>query len=209
MFFNFSELEPQQRYKLLSSTVIPRPIAWVTSLDANGKVNAAPFSFFNAFSETPPIVGFSILSRSVDDRKDTGRNIRFNRQFVVNLVGEDNLAGMNVTAIDFAPEVSEISEAGLSTVPSTFVQPPRIAESHVSFECKLIQVLELGELRSLVLGEVLAMHVDDDAVIDADRCWIDPVKLRTVGRAGANSYVKTEEVINLAAINLSEWTLSK
>jgi flavin reductase (DIM6/NTAB) family NADH-FMN oxidoreductase RutF len=209
MFYDFAAIEPQQRYKLLSSTITPRPIAWVTSVSENGTVNAAPFSFFNAFAEAPPVVAFSILSRSTDDRKDTGRNVHSTGEFVVNLVSEDNLDRMNVTAIDFGPDVSEIDEAHLTTVASRFVKPPRIAESHVSFECKLMQVIPLGEMRSLVLGEVLAMHVDDEAVIDAERCWIDPAKLGIVGRGGANSYVKTANPLTLPSITVADWASRK
>src|ERR1700692_4239388 len=118
MIFDFTKLSPQQRYKLLASTVTPRPIAWVTSMNSNGGLNAAPFSFFNVFGEDPPVVGFAILSRSADDQKDTGRNIRAQGEFVVNLVSEDNLQKMNITAIDFPPDVSELTEAGLTTRPS-------------------------------------------------------------------------------------------
>ncbi|MEJ1976974.1 MAG: flavin reductase [Acetobacteraceae bacterium] len=203
--FDFSALTSQQRYKLLGSTITPRPIAWVSSLNAKGQPNAAPFSYFNVFSEDPPILAFSILSRSPEDPKDTGRNVRRQQEFVVNLVSEDNLDKMNVSAIEFAPGVSEFTEARLTALPSSRIRTPRIAESHVSFECKLMQVIELGRMRSLILGEVLAMHIRDDAVIDAERCWIDTPRLRIIGRTAANSYIRTADVLTLPSIPIDKW----
>jgi flavin reductase (DIM6/NTAB) family NADH-FMN oxidoreductase RutF len=123
----------------------------------------------------------------------------------VNLVSEDNLHQMNVTAIDFAPGVSEVVEAGLTPIPSAKIKTPRIAESQVAFECRLMQVIELGPMRSLVLGEVLTMHVRDDAVLDAERAYIDSPSLRLIGRAGPNSYVTTADVVRLPMISLAEW----
>ena len=207
MLFDFGSLTSQQRYKLLGSTITPRPIAWVSTIDANGGINAAPFSYFNVFGEDPPVVAFSILSRSPDDRKDTGRNVRLQGEFVVNLVSEDNLEQMNITAVDFSPDVSEFEQAGLVATASSYIRTPRIAQSHVSFECRLMQIVELGPMRSLILGEVLAMHIRDDAVIDVERCWIDTPSLRLVGRASANSYVRTADVLTLPAIPMAEWIL--
>lgn len=206
MQFDFAATEPQLRYKLLSATVTPRPIAWVSTLNSDGRQpNAAPFSFFNAFGEDPPVVAFAILSRSLDDRKDTGNNIRRHREFVVNLVSEDNLDRMNITAIDFEPGTSEFDEAGLTPLPSLKIQTPRIAESHVSFECRLMQIIDLGQMRSMVLGEVLAMHIRDDAVIDAERGHVDTPGLRIIGRSGPNSYVRTTEVVKLSVPSLDQW----
>ncbi len=209
MLFDFSTLEPQQRYKLLGATITPRPIAWVSSLNVKGEPNAAPFSYFNVFGEDPPVVAFSILSRSDTDPKDTGRNVRLQREFVVNLVSEDNLAKMNITAIEFPPNISEFSEADLHTAPSRHIRAPRIAESHVSLECRLMEIAELGRMRSLVLGEVLAMHVRDDAVLDAERCWIDTPRLGLIGRTAANSYIRTTDVLSLPSISLDRWVASK
>src|SRR5271167_122472 len=162
MQFDFSAIGPQLRYKLLAATVTPRPIAWVSTLNADGRLpNAAPFSFFNAFGEDPPVVAFSILSRSSEDRKDTGNNVRRHREFVVNLVSENTLGQMNITAIAFEPGTSEFEEAGLTPLPSLMIRTPRIAESHVSFECRVMQIIDLGPMRSIVLGEVLMMHIRD------------------------------------------------
>ncbi|NVN09628.1 flavin reductase family protein [Nguyenibacter vanlangensis] len=205
MIFDFTQLDAPLRYKLLGSTITPRPIAWVSSLDETEVANAAPFSFFNAFGEDPPVVGFSILSRSMHDRKDTGNNVRARGEFVVNLVSEETLEQMNVTAIDFGPGVSEFAEAGLTASPSIKIRTPRIAESRVALECKVMQIVELGPMRSLVLGEVLAMHIADDAVLNAERGYIDTPSLRIIGRAGPNSYVQTTQVIKLPSMSVGDW----
>lgn len=205
MHFDFTAIDAQMRYKLLAATVTPRPIAWVSTFNAGGQPNAAPFSYFNVFGEDPSVVAFSILSRSQEDGKDTGANVRRHGEFVVNLVSEENLGPMNVTAIEFGPGISEFKEAGLTPLPSLKVKPPRIVESPVSFECRLMQIVELGPMRSLVLGEVLAMHLRDDAVLDAKLGYVDTPSLRLVGRAGANSYVTTAEVIKLPMMSLAEW----
>jgi flavin reductase (DIM6/NTAB) family NADH-FMN oxidoreductase RutF len=152
MDFIFSEIDPKIRYKLLSATVTPRPIAWVSTLDEAGRTNAAPFSFFNAFGEDPAIVGFSILHRSPEDPKDTGRNIARSGEFVVNLVSDDNLEQMNVSAIEFGPDVDEFAAAGLTPVPSAMVLPPRIGESKVAFECRLMQTSQTGRDANACVG---------------------------------------------------------
>src|SRR3954471_3625621 len=128
MLFEFDNTPSENIYKLLVSTVVPRPIAWVTTQDIDGTVNAAPFSFFNAVSGKPPVVAIGIGGRAPGDVKDTGGNIRRTGQFVVNLVNNALAEQMNVTAIDFPKEVNELEEAGLTTVPSLHVRPPRIAE---------------------------------------------------------------------------------
>jgi flavin reductase (DIM6/NTAB) family NADH-FMN oxidoreductase RutF len=205
MEFNFEQIDAKARYKLLGASVTPRPIAWVSTLSPNGELNAAPFSFFNAFGEDPPILGFSILHRSPSDRKDTGANILREGEFVVNLVGEDSLQKMNITAIEFPPDRSEFTEAQLEATPSTLIRTPRIAESPVAFECKLFRVIELGAMRSLVLGQIVAMHVRDDAVEDAEKFYINASKLRLIGRGEPNTYIRTNERVHLPAIPLDKW----
>jgi flavin reductase (DIM6/NTAB) family NADH-FMN oxidoreductase RutF len=205
MYFDFARFNPRERYKLLSSTITPRPIAWVSTIDAQGKPNAAPFSFFNVFAEDPATVGFAINHRSDIDRKDTGENVRLQNEFVVNLVSDDTLERMNVTAIEFGPEVDEFTEAGLTPAPSSLIRTPRIAQSCVSFECTLMQIVTLGSRRSLVIGEVLAMHVRDDAVLDATRCLIDTPRLRLIGRMHGHHYVRTTEILEMPTIPVSVW----
>ncbi|MCF6121724.1 flavin reductase family protein [Mesorhizobium sp. M7A.F.Ca.CA.001.09.2.1] len=201
MQFDFSELKPLDRHKLLSSTITPRPIAWVTTVASDGVRNAAPFSFFNVFSEDPPVVGFSIVDRSAGDNKDTGRNIRMSGQFVVNLVDEDRLDQMNITAAEFAPEIDEFSRSGLAEEASVTIAAPRIAESPVSMECVLHSIVPLGVSRSLILGTVQMMHIRDDMLIDPVRFHVDTQKLRLVARAQGNTYVRTTDAFELPRIS--------
>jgi len=206
MLFDFETLAVQDRYKLLVSTVVPRPIAWVVTQDAGGRLNAAPYSFFNVFSADPPVVVFGIGGRKPGDVKDTGQNIRETGQFTVCLVNQDAAQAMNVTAIDFPPEVDELAEAGLTTVASTRVKPPRIAESPVALECERFLIVELNTDRALVLGRVVAMHVRDDCVLDAQRCHIDTPKLDLIGRLhGGGWYTRTADRFEMPRIPLEGW----
>jgi flavin reductase (DIM6/NTAB) family NADH-FMN oxidoreductase RutF len=125
-FFDFATLSAKERYKLLLSTIVPRPIAWIVTLDRECRVNVAPFSFFNAFATDPPTVGIGIGSYDCGRPKDTRSNIRDTGQFVINLVSENMAEAMNVTAIEFEPGVNELAQAGLDTCPSVRVSPPRI-----------------------------------------------------------------------------------
>lgn len=206
MLFDFTTLSAKDRYKLLVSTIVPRPIAWVVTQDLDGVLNAAPYSFFNTFANDPPVVVIGIGGRRAGDLKDTGSNIRLTGQFVVNLVAEENAPAMNVTAIDFGPEVDELREAGLHTLPSSRVAPPRIAESPVAFECERLMALELNNDRTLVIGKVLAMHVRDNAVLDPARCYIDTPKLNLIGRLhGAGMYTRTSDSFDMPRILESDW----
>jgi flavin reductase (DIM6/NTAB) family NADH-FMN oxidoreductase RutF len=206
MQFDFTEIPPQECYKLLISTVTPRPIAWVVSQDGSGRLNAAPFSFFNAFSGDPPVIGIGIGSSDPATPKHTRANIRETGQFVVNLVGEENAEAMNITAIEFEPGVNELEKAGLTTLPSQRVKPPRIAESPVSMECELIQIVDLGPDNGLVLGRVVMMHVRDDAVIDAGKNYIDTPKLKLIARMhGRGWYARTSDLFLMPRITLAEW----
>jgi flavin reductase (DIM6/NTAB) family NADH-FMN oxidoreductase RutF len=205
MLFDCAALPPENTYKLLVSTVVPRPIAWVTTLDAEGVPNAAPYSFFNAVSGAPPVVCVGIGPKK-PGLKDTGENIRRSGEFVVNLVPEAAAQAMNVTAIDFPAGVNELAEAGLTPLPSTHVAPPRIAESPVAMECRLLQLVELAAGRAVVLGEVLAFQIDDACVLDAARCYIDTPRLGLIGRMhGAGGYVRTTDRLEMPRISLAAW----
>ena len=208
MLFDFETLSSQERYKLLVSTIVPRPIAWVVTQDLEGRLNAAPYSFFNVFSGEPPLLIIGIGGRKPGDAKDTGHNIRETGQFTVCLVNHDTSAQMNVTAIDFPPEIDEIAEAGLTTAPSTRIKPPRIADSPVALECERFMGVDLGVDRTLVIGRVVAMHVRDDCVLDAARCYIDTPKLDLIGRMhGAGWYARTTELYEQPRIPLGDWPI--
>ncbi len=206
MLFDFAGISATERYKLLLSTVVPRPIAWVVSQDRNGRLNAAPFSFFNVFASNPAVVGIGIGSHEAERPKDTRNNIRDTQQFVVNFVSEEMAKAMNITAIEFAPGTNELSEATLQTIPSVHVKPPRIAASPVAMECELMQIVELGPDSGLVLGQVLAMHVQDKYVLDASKRYIDTPSLKLIGRMyGSGWYVKTSDLFQMPRIAVSEW----
>ena len=206
MQFDFAALSPKDRYKLMVSTIVPRPIAWVVTQSAVGVVNAAPYSFFNGIGGDPPLVSISIEGRGGGGRKDTAVNIRASGQFVINLVDAAIAREMVVSAIDFAPDISEVTEAGLTTTPSLRVAPPRIVESPVAFECETYQIVELPHDRDLVIGRVLYMHVADAAVLDASRCYIDTPKLDLVGRMHAGGwYTHTRDLFEIERIPVAEW----
>ena len=191
MLFDFEGLTPHDRHKLLISTIVPRPIAWVTTLNADATVNVGPFSFFNMFCEDPPVICLGIGSGERggdDDEKDTGVNIRRSGEFVVNLVGYDNAGPMVRTGVNYPPGVSELAQARLTPAPSARVKPPRIAESPASIECKLERIVDFPTRRLLVLGEVVAVHVRDDCVLDPAKCYIDARKLDLIGRMHGNGW---------------------
>jgi len=206
MLFDFAEISTRDRYKLLVSTITPRPIAWVVSQDSAGHLNAAPFSFFNAFAGNPPVVGIGMGSHEPGRPKDSRANICETRQFVVNLVSEEVAEAMNITAIEFPRGVDELKEAGLTTLPSVHIKPPHIAESPVAMECELIQIVDLGAESGLVLGRVLAMHIRDESVLNAAKHHIDTPSLKLIGRMhGTGWYARTSDLFEMPRIPLQNW----
>lgn len=179
-------------YKILCSLVIPRPIALVSSADANGVVNAAPFSFFNVFSEAPPLVVLGLQHKPDHSAKDTTLNIQASGEFVVNLVDEALAEAMNVCATDFPAGTSELEAAGLSAAPSTRVAPPRIAEAPAALECRREVALSFGPQRELLIGRVLHVHVRDD--IMNERFDVDIEAYRPIGRLYGNLYTRQRDV---------------
>lgn len=205
MIFDFEQIPPEQAYKLVVASVVPRPVAWVVSQDREGQVNAAPYSFFNAFSDNPVVVGIGCGPRAPGAVKDTLANIEATGQFVVNLVSSATAEQMNITAIDFPPGVNELTEAGLSTAPSLKVKVPRIAESPVALECEIFQFVPAGR-HTIVLGRVVAQYVRDDCVLDAAKFYIDTPRLGLVGRMhGRGWYARTTDRIEIPRISVAEW----
>ncbi len=204
MEFDFTTLDPRERYKLLIGSVVPRPIALVTTVDENGVTNAAPFSFFNCFSHDPPILIIGVEERK-GAPKDTVRNIRATREFVVNIVSEEIAERMNICAVDFPEGVDELVPANLTPAASTAVKPPRIAESPVAMECKLMEELRFGEhgKRSIVLGEVLRFHIHDDVLGPRNHVEID--KLQPVARLSGNGYAHVHDRFELKRIDYATW----
>jgi flavin reductase (DIM6/NTAB) family NADH-FMN oxidoreductase RutF len=182
-------------YRILLETVGPRPIAWVSTL-SDGQLNLAPFSFFNVVSANPPLLGFSPSRRQVNNRpapKDTLRNIHDTGEFVVNVATFATAEAMNVTSGEYESGVNEFELAKLTTRPSQVVEPPQVAESPVSFECKLERVIDFGrELPSgsLVIGEVVCIYITDEVWKEGK---IDPGSIDLIGRMGGMEYSRTRE----------------
>lgn len=206
MQFDMTALDPDRRYKILTATVTPRPIAWVSTVSTDGVVNAAPYSFFNAVGHEPPTVVIGMLRNAKSDFKDTAANILDTGEFVVNLVSEATAAAMNITCMDAPPEVDEIACAGLTAAPSIAVRPPRIAESPVSFECRSIASIVTGPRQTLVVGQVLHAHVADAFVLDTERCHIDTPALQLIGRMhGSGWYARTSDLFEMRRPSYAEW----
>jgi flavin reductase (DIM6/NTAB) family NADH-FMN oxidoreductase RutF len=205
MQFDFRTLPAQDRYKLLIGCIVPRPIALVTTIDPHGVVNAAPFSFFNVMGNDPPVVVLGIEQRPAGVPKDTVRNIRATREFVVNLVDEAIADPMNICAIDFPEGVDELVEAGLGAAPSVVVKPPHIAEAPVAFECTLLQEVPIGGpgRRLITVGEIVYCHVRD-GIVD-DRLHVDAAKLKLVGRLGGSGYTKLSDRFAMPRIPYADW----
>jgi flavin reductase (DIM6/NTAB) family NADH-FMN oxidoreductase RutF len=188
-------------YKLLTNLVVPRPIAWVTSLSETGVVNLAPFSFFNAVSSNPIYVVIGIGNRDNGAPKDTAKNIQANGEFVVNLVTEDLLDSMNISAVEFPPDQSELIAAHLRATPSVHVKAPRLAQAQVSLECKLFSYQPLGA-NTLVIGEVVMFHVADHLL--GLRMHIN--NFAPIGRLGSPStYCRTTDRFEIPRITHAQW----
>lgn len=192
-----SQHSAAENYKLLTNLVVPRPIAWVTSLNKSGTINLAPFSFFNAVSGEPLFIVVSVGYRDNESQKDTARNVLESGEFVVNMVNEGLMNAMTISAADFPAGVSELQAAGLHAAPSEKIKVPRVAESPVNLECRLHTSLTLGS-NTLLVGEVLMFHVADHL--------IDPIKLHIhdfspIGRMGSPStYCRTIDRFELPRV---------
>ncbi|WP_209124272.1 flavin reductase family protein [Alkalihalobacillus sp. BA299] len=198
MDFELSQLNAKEAYSLLTSCIVPRPIAWVTTLDENGIFNAAPFSYFTGVSIEPPLTLFAVERRQ-GEKKDTVINIERTKEFVVNLVTSSNVEQMNITSKDFQVDQDELKLAGLTPVRSKVVSPPSIKESPIHMECKLDQIIEIGSSpHSLVIGEVIQVTVDDDLVEEGK---IKMEHLHAVGRMGGKWYTKTEQLFELPRLD--------
>ena len=191
MDIDFARLTEYQRYKLMASQIVPRPIALVTTLGQNGVVNAAPFSMFNMLGEEPPIVMISINRLQDGALKDTAANIVRTREFVVHLSDEAMAEQMHRCGDRLPPDVSELAAVGLTTLPSSAVQPPRIAQAPVAFECTLWETLETAS-RQIFIGQVRWLHARDD-LIDTDTWRVRLQNYFPVARFGASFYVTTRD----------------
>lgn len=203
--FSLRDLSKQDRYKLLSGVVIPRPIALVTTLDANGAVNAGPFSFFNVFSEDPPLVALGLQHKADRSPKDTTRNIHRDGEFVVNMVDEALALAMNDCAVDFPSGESEVAALGLAISPSVDVKVPRLAAAPFALECKRSVSLAFGPSRELLVGEVLRIHARE-GLVDAANMYVDLAAYRPIGRLFGNLYTYQRESFVMDRETHSQWS---
>jgi flavin reductase (DIM6/NTAB) family NADH-FMN oxidoreductase RutF len=188
---------PQQSiYKLLIGCVVPRPIAWVSSLSEDGIPNLAPFSFFMAVCNDPPTVAFS-SGRRAGNKKDTVRNIEYTQDFVVNLVDDALAEQMNLTSGEYSPEVDELAVTGLTAASSVKVKAPRVAEAPINLECRVVQILPVGHgPHTLVLGEIVQFHIRDD-LYNPITGRIDMYNLHPVGRLAGELYTHVHDIFEM------------
>jgi flavin reductase (DIM6/NTAB) family NADH-FMN oxidoreductase RutF len=197
MIFDPETLDRRTLHGLLTGLILPRPIAWVSTVSADGQPNLAPFSYFNAFSAVPPVVAIGPGSRK-GVNKDTLRNVRETGEFVVSVVTEDLADLCNATSAEFGPEVSEWDAFGIEGTDSVEVAPQRVAASPAAFECRVMQIVDLseGDQRSnaIVIGRVLRIHVDD-AALDGTKPRSEV--LRLVGRMGGREWCRTRDTFEM------------
>ena len=198
MQFNPNELEHTAVYKLLTGSVIPRPIGWISTVDANGINNLAPFSYFNAVGEDPPHVMFS-TTRGNNTNKDTLNNVLENGQFVVNMVTEELAEKMNTTAQTLPSDVDEFQLAGLTPIPSKLIKPMRVKESLVTFECEMVHHYFLENHKNggscIVIGRIVMMHFDDSVLLDNYKINLENYK--PIARLAGSNYAKLGELFQI------------
>ncbi len=195
-----SERDTRANFKTMASSVLPRPVAFVSTISADGVPNLAPFSFFNAVGTNPPAVMFSPATKSDGTTKDTLANLAEVREFVVNIVSHEMAEAMNVAAGAFPPEVNEFDSAGFTALPSQFVKPHRVAESPVHLECKLLQIVPVGDgplSGNICIGRVLCFHIADDHLLD-DGCTVDVARIDAIGRLGGADYATIRDRFAMA-----------
>ncbi len=199
MLLDFTTLPPRDAYAWMTQAIIPRPIAWVSTVSADGRTNLAPFSFFQAVCSNPPTLMFVPTNNRDGGKKDTLRNIEAVPEFVVNLVPHALAAPMNATAAPLPHGESEFDHAGVAPAPSAKVRPPRVAAAPVAFECTLDRIVTIGAgvgAGNVVFGRIVALHVAE-AVLGADGRSLDPLKLDLVARLSGDFYMRTGELFTI------------
>ena len=199
MIINPDDSPWESIYKLMIGSIVPRPIGWISTVNASGQPNLAPFSFFNGVCARPPHVLFCPMMRGTDlSPKDTLRNVRATGEFVANIVSESLKIQMNITSTEFPAQINEFEAAGLTPAPSIIVSPPRVLESAVQYECKVVHIVDLGSDPgggSVVIGRVVRIHVRDDVLMGLDK--IDLEKLAPIGRLAGHSYCRLTDIFEL------------
>ena len=199
MIYDPSEHPLLETHKLMIGSIVPRPIAFVSTLSKDGLENLAPFSYFNGICSNPPSIMFCPARRGYDGKtKDTLNNIRDTEEFAVNIVSEDFAEQMVSTSTDFEPEVNEFEISGLTPEPCQKIAPPKVAEAKISFECKLNQIVPVGNEGPgggfVVIGTIVLFHIDDDVYEDG---YINLEKLRPIGRLAGNMYTRTTDKLEI------------
>ncbi|MFD2263381.1 flavin reductase family protein [Lacibacterium aquatile] len=202
--FDFEALTGRERYKLLIGTVVPRPIAWITTRSPEGRVNAAPYSFFGVLSADPAIVAVGIENRADMSFKDTALNIRLTEEFTVNIASADLVDAMNVTAVAFPPGTDELVKAGLTAMPGHKVGCPYIKEAPAALECRRFMTVAVSKSREIVLGTVVAAHYKSE-IVDAERLYVDQMGIDALGRMGGHGYAGTRQQFDLPTPSLTDW----
>jgi flavin reductase (DIM6/NTAB) family NADH-FMN oxidoreductase RutF len=198
MLIDFSAISPRNAYQWMTSTILPRPIAWVSTISPDAKTNLAPFSFFQAITANPPTLMFVPVNNREGRPKDTLRNIELVPEFVINLVPHALAAAMNETASLLPYGESEFSKFGVASLPSVKVRPPRVAGTPVAFECTLDQIVRIGTgpiAANVVFGRIVAAHISDEVIGPGG--LPDVAKLDLVGRLGGEDYATTRDTFNL------------
>lgn len=193
---DFEAITPREAYKVMIGTIVPRPIAWVTTVSPEGVVNAAPYSFFNCLSADPPILALGVENKPDRSFKDTAYNIRMTECFTVNIVDRANVEAMAATAAAFPRGVDELEMAGLTAAPGQRVICPRIAEAPVAFECRRYLGIAVSSAREIILGRIVMAHVRED-IIDLGTYYSDHAQLDAIGRMGGNGYAGTLDYFDL------------
>jgi flavin reductase (DIM6/NTAB) family NADH-FMN oxidoreductase RutF len=196
---NLSEtrLSKQNLHKLFTSAIVPRSIAWVSTVGEHGVFNLAPFSAFATIGLRPALVVLGITWRRDGEKKDTLRNIEFSKEFVINVVTEGLAKPMNQTCFEYSPDVSEFTEVGLTALKSEVVKAPRLGESPVNMECRVLEIKEFGKVPEgghLIIGEILVVHVEDEFWAGDQ---IDGAKLKAIGRLGGDFYCRTTSTFEM------------
>ncbi len=192
MEYASDDLTSRERYKVLTAFVLPRPIAWVTSIGPTGVVNAAPFSFFNVFCEDPPLCMFAVNRRPDGREKDTLVNIQRSGEFVVHLTDEALALAMHESSGDFPPEIGEPDHLGLKLAPSTNVAVPRLADAPWAMECRTWKTIDVNGDRQLIMGEGINFHIRDE-LWDHDAMRVHMERYHPVGRMFADRYCRTDD----------------
>jgi flavin reductase (DIM6/NTAB) family NADH-FMN oxidoreductase RutF len=192
MDYAASDLTPRERYKVLTSFILPRPIAWVTSVGPSGVVNAAPFSFFNAFCEDPPLCMFAANRKPNGQDKDTFLNIQRTGEFVVNLADEPLAKAMHESSGDFPPDIGEPDYLGLKLAPSSKIAAPRLADTPWAMECKLWKMIDVNDDRRLIMGEGIHFHIRDE-LWDNEAMRVHMDRYHPIGRMFADRYCRTDD----------------